>query len=338
MLPKTYQQLVITRKADNLANAVAIREQPLLLPPPGQVLIRNHFAGVNGIYDNRLGKGQIIPPDPDAVSNPPFCFGFESVGEIAAVGDDVSDLAIGDAVASVSFGHAYCEYHTISADKVIPVPEISPAILTLIPTGTSALVALEQVGNLATGEQVLISAAAGGLGHIAVQIAKQRGNHVTALTGSEAKASRLRALGVDRVVNYRTQELDSALTQTSPNGFDLILDTVGGVVFDTLVDHLANYGRLVVSGFSSDADNPKAVTQRRIYTRLYWKAASIRAFMNPLFADHQADARQRLLTAYQQGSLQVWVNDPLFEGLENLPAAVDCLLNGQNLGKVILKI
>jgi len=161
---------------------------------------------------------------------------------------------------------------------------------------------------------------------------------VTALTGSEAKVKRLTALGLDRVINYRTEDLDNVLTEISPSGFNLILDTVGGVVFDTLVEHLANHGRLVVSGFSSDADNPEAVTQRRIYTRLYWKAASVRAFMNPLFAPQQAAARQRLLKAYKEGSIDGWVNEPLFEGLENLPRAVDCLLSGQNLGKVILKI
>ena len=338
MVPKTYRQLVITGNADHLSDAVALVEQPLRLPGPGQVLIRNRFAGVNGIYDNRLGKGQIIPPDPKAAQNPPFCFGFESVGEVAAVGPGVKDLVAGDAVATVKFGHAYCEYHTIDAAAVIPVPEVSPAILTLIPTGTSALVALEQVGELSSGERVLISAAAGGLGHIAVQVAKQRGNHVTALTGNAAKVERLSALGLDRVVNYRTEDLDSALAEVSPSGFDLILDTVGGVVFDTLVEHLANHGRLVVSGFSSDADNPQAVTQQRIYTRLYWKAASVRAFMNPLFASYQADARRRLLDTYQQGLLQVWVHEPLFKGLENLPRAVDCLLSGQNLGKVILQI
>lgn len=328
----------MTGNADSVAAAVTLREQPLLLPGPGQVLIRNHFAGVNGIYDNRLAKGQLAAPDPEAAANPPFCFGFESVGEIVAVGEKVTEFATGDSVASNAFGHAYCEYHCIDVAKVIPVPEISPAILTLIPTGTSALVALEQVGEVASGERVLISAAAGGLGHIAVQIAKQRGNHVTALAGNESKVSRLKALGIDRVINYRTEDLDSALTAASPTGFDLILDTVGGTVFDILVDHLANHGRLVVSGFSSDADMPKAVTQTRIYTRLYWKAASVRAFMNPLFPDKQADARQRLLTAYLDGSLEVWVNEPIFEGLESLPRAVECLLSGQNLGKVILKI
>lgn len=336
MLPKTYRQLVITQHADSVADAVAIRELPLPTPQPGEVLIRNRYAGVNGIYDNRLAKGQLTPTEPYSV---PFCFGFESVGEIAAVGSGVTAFREGDGVASVSFGHAYCEYHCIEAARAIAVPEVSPAILALIPTGTSALVALEQVGELSSNERVLVSAAAGGLGHIAAQLAKQRGNHVTALAGTEAKVKRLQGLGLDRVINYReVDDLGAALRAVSAEGFDLILDTVGGAVFDTLVELLANHGRLVVSGFSSDADNPAEVTQRRIYTRLYWKAASVRAFMNPLFAAEQADARERLVKLYRQGELEVWVNEPLFEGLENLPEAVDYLLRGKNLGKVILKI
>ena len=267
MLPKTARQMVVARYADEFESAVAHREQPLPAPRANEVVIRNRFAGVNGVYDYRLAKGQITAPDPKASNEPPFCFGFEAVGEVAATGEGVTQLAPGDAVATVRFGHAYCDYHVIEASAAIPVPEISPEILTLIPTGTSALVALEQVGEISSGERVLVSAAAGGLGHIAVQIAKQRGNHVTALAGSAEKVARLTELGVDTVINYREVELHEALTAASPSGFNLIWIPSGAafsipcsLIWQTTV------------GWSSRALRPMPTIRSRLHNR-----ASIRS-------------------------------------------------------------
>ena len=99
------------------------------------------------------------------------------------------------------------------------------------------------------------------------------GNDVVAVTGSAEKQLRLEDLGCGQVINYRSEDLDQALQRAAPQGFDLILETVGGDVFDTALRHIADRGRLVVSGFTSDADNPKPVTRPRIYTELYWRAA-----------------------------------------------------------------
>jgi NADPH-dependent curcumin reductase CurA len=289
---------------------------------------------VNGIYDHRLALGQILPP---GISYP-FGFGFEAVGEIVAVGPAVQDFSIGDAVATVKFGNGYCEYQWAEQADVIRVPEISAQVLTLIPTGISALVALEQVADLSSGEVVEVSAAAGGLGHIVTQLVLKADNHVIALCGSREKAARLKALGCQRVINYKEESLDKVLSAEYPDGINLAFDTVGGEVFDTLLKHLAPRGRLVVSGFSSDARTLAPVTRPRIYADLYWKAASVRAFMNPLFKAYHADARERLLARYLAGDLDIWVDPDRFCGIDQVPAAVNSLIAGENMGKVVVKI
>lgn len=334
MTPRTCRKLVIARRAEPIDKAVEIVEEPWRDPEPGEIVIKHHWAGVNGIYDHRLAKGQIIPPGIER----PFEFGFEAIGEVVALGDGVERFSVGDPVATHKFGNGYREYLWVAENEAIAVPEISAQVLTLIPTGVSALVALEQVGQLASGEVVEISAAAGGIGHIATQVALAADNHVIALCGSEEKAARLRDLGCQRVINYRRESLDDILGAEYPNGINLAFDTVGGPVFDTLVKHLADHGRLVVSGFSADADRLEPVTRPRIYADLYWKAASIRAFMNRLFTEYHADARERLIAKYLAGDLQVWVDADRFVGLEQVPAAVNSLLAGQNLGKVVVKI
>jgi NADPH-dependent curcumin reductase CurA len=207
-----------------------------------------------------------------------------------------------------------------------------------MPTGVSALVALEQAGEMKSQETVLVTAAAGGTGHIAVQLAKLAGNHVIGTCGSEAKAELLKGLGCDRVINYRTENLDRVLKEDYPNGINLVFDCVGKEVFDTCVDNLAVRERLVAIGFISEyAKNPELVTQPRIYHKLFWKAASVRGFLMPHYAEHMVEARDRLLDLFYTGKIRVAVDPTEFRGTESIPAAVEYLLSGKNYGKVVVK-
>jgi NADPH-dependent curcumin reductase CurA len=218
------------------------------------------------------------------------------------------------------------------------VPEAHPEILALIPSGVSALVALEQVGELGTGETVVITAAAGGLGNVMTQLAVRAGNHVVALCGAARKAAWLESAGVDRVIDYREESLEAVLAEHYTDRLDLVMDSVGGKVFDALVDELAPRGRLVVCGFTSDRLPTERVTAERIYTRLYWKAASVRGFMNYRFAEYAPAARERLLELREQGELKPLVDPANFKGLGAVADAVEYLLSGSNLGKVLVDL
>jgi NADPH-dependent curcumin reductase CurA len=330
-----YRKLVLRELTGSFRSATAVVETETERPGPGQVLVRNHWAGVNGVFDQNLCANRIRYVD----VRPPFDMGIEAVGEIVELGPGVDWLRVGEAVATTKLGTGYREYQVTDARRTIPVREASAEILTLIPTGISAMVGLERIAEMKSGETVAVSAAAGGLGHILVQLAKLAGNHVIGLTGSPAKAAALRALGVDRVVDYRRENLREVLASEYPKGLDIAYDTVGGEIFDAFVDHLAQRGRLVISGHTSDFDRPdEDLPHPRIYRKLYWKSASVRGFQNPAFPEFFDDACQRVLELYYSGALRVLVDPTPFVGVGAIADAVEHLLAGRNLGKVAVRL
>ncbi|MEH1788046.1 zinc-binding dehydrogenase [Nostoc sp.] len=331
---KTYKKLRAKQLNPDFKSAVEIVEMPISKPAVNEILIQNKFAGINGGFDTLLCRGNL------SYINliPPFDLGVEAVGEVVAIGENVKDFQIGDAVVTTARGGGYREYQVIDASLGVKVREATPELLTLMPTGVSALVALEKVGEMKSNEVVLVTAAAGGTGHIAVQLAKLAGNHVIGTCSSEAKAKLLRELGCDRIINYRTENLNQVLKQEYPNGINLIFESVGKAVFDTCVENLAVRGRLVVVGFISEyANNVEQITQPRLYHQLSWKAASVRGFLMAHYKEYMPEASDRLLNLYYTDKLKVAVDPTQFQGIESIPDAIQYLLSGQNCGKVVVR-
>lgn len=333
--PAYYRRIVISRLTGEFRTATAIVETPWREPAAGEVVVRNRYAGVNAVFDknlcaNRVRYVSVVPP---------YDMGIESVGEVVAAGSGVSDLVAGDSVATTRLGHGFRDYHVIEAGRCLKIREASPEILALIPTGISALVALRHVARIGSGETVIVSAAAGGLGQFVVQLAKLAGNHVIGLTSTGEKAAALRRIGCDRVVNYHEENLREVLGNEYPQGVDLAYDSVGGEIFDAFLDHLAMRGRLVISGHTSDFDRAEEpVLQPRLYRKLYWKSASVHGFQNPAFPEHFDAAAAEILDLYYAGRLQVLVDPTPFRGLESVADAQEHLLSGRNLGKVVVDL
>lgn len=332
--PETYRKLVIRQLTGDFRSSTGIVEESWRDPGQGEVVIRNLYAGCNAIFDTNLCRNGIRYVD----VRPPFDMGIETVGEVVAVGAGVTAFRIGDCVAASRLGSGYRDYQVADASKLIRVREASPQILSLIPSGISAMVGLERIGEVRPGETVAVSAAAGGLGHFVVQLAKLRGCHVLAITGDDAKAEALTSLGADRVVNHRRESLREVLTKEYPRGIDLAYDSVGGEIFDAFVDHVAMRGRVVISGHTSDFDKEvEFVPQPRVYRKLYWKSASIRAFQNQAFPEYFAESAERILDLYYRGRITAWIDRP-FRGLEAVADAVEHVLAGRNLGKVVIDL
>jgi NADPH-dependent curcumin reductase CurA len=328
------RKIVIHRLGESFRDCTRIESESLPPPGPGELRIRHHYAGVNGVYDQMMCLDRVE----HTRVTPPADTGVETVGVVEETGPGVSGLAPGDAVAVVRAGCGYRQYQNCPETEAIPVPEASAAVLAMVPSGVSALLALEQTGELSSAETVLVTAAAGGLGNIATQLAIHAGNHVIAVCGSPEKAAWLKSIGADRVINYREENFAKVLKSEYRDGLDLVLESVGGPIFDACLDQLAPRGRLVICGYTSDRLPTERVLDERIYTRLYWKAASVRGFMNYRFAEHASPARERLFRMLAKGELTPLVDTSPFRGLESAPAAVEHLLAGNNLGKVMLDL
>jgi len=315
-------------------------ETPLVLPAPDQILIRNHYLGVNASDVNYV-SGKYTP---GIVA--PFDVGFESLGQVVAIGDKVTKFKIGDSVAVTAHG-SYAEYFLVKENAATLLPGVNPEFLPLFVSGLTASLAWEYTAELKTGETVLVTAAAGGTGQFAVQLAKLAGNHVIGTCSSDEKVEFLKQLGCDRAINYKKENLSEVLQKEYPNGVNVVYESVGGEVFDVCVKHLAVLGRLVVIGMVSGYESGSAfVTEHQstpgastapLPLRLLRKSASVRGFFMYHFAKHFSAHMHKLLDLYGQGKIKSVV-DAHFKGLEQVADAVEFLFKGGNKGKVIVDI
>lgn len=331
------KQLVITQFAETLQDAANIIETEVPRLKSSQLLIKNTYVGINALYDRELYRGRV----PYINVQFPYVFGVETVGEVIAIGNSVSDVQIGQAISNVKVGTAYQEYQIIEVDAIIKIPEATAEYLTLNPTGVSGYLALKNTAELKEGETIVVSAAAGGLGHIVVQLAKQKNCHVVAICGKPEKVQLLQKLGAcDRIINYREEDIAEVLNNEYANKIDVGFDSVGSYMFDAFLANLAPLGRLVVSGLATELTAPQfeQITGPRVYESMYWKGASVRCFMNHLFREQQPEGREYLFDLYQKGELQVKVDPTTFEGIESIVDASQYLLDGKSCGKVVVKL
>lgn len=332
---ETYRAIRLERIAPSFREACEIVTLPLVPPGPGEIQVRNRYCGVNGIFDTQVARNAV---DYVKIALPTLT-GVEASGTVTAVGEGVTDFAVGDAAVTVRFTGGYREANTILASHCVKAPDTSPEWLALASTGVSALVALEQIGEVKAGETVAISAAAGGLGHLLVQIAVLKGCRVIGVAGGADKCAFVASLGAERVIDYRSEDVNAVLAAEYPRGLDVAVDTVSGTIFDAFLANLAHHGRLVVSGAATDLDGqPEMVTGPRITHAIYYKGASIRGFMNGLLTQHWADARARLFALHAEGRIKVRLDQHPNHGIEGVFGAVERLLSGQSMGKVIVDL
>jgi NADPH-dependent curcumin reductase CurA len=331
----TYRAIQLQQFAPTFKAATALVALTRRAAGPGELRVRNLYCGVNGIFDTQIARNAVTYID---IATPTLT-GVEALGVVEEVGDGVAGFAPGDAVVSVQFRDGYREENTAPASRFAKVPQAGPEWLALASTGVSAMVALEHVGALADGETVAISAAAGGLGHILVQLAKLRGCHVVAICGGPEKAAFAATLGADRVIDYRAEDVPAVLAAEYKDAIDVAVDTVGGAVFDAFLANLAPHGRLVAAGAASDlTGQAEIVTAPRVVHQIYFKCASIRGFMNGRLTGLWPAARERLFALYREGRLRIRFDDPGFTGLEDVYGAIDRLLSGASIGKVVVKL
>ncbi|MFE2143523.1 NADP-dependent oxidoreductase [Streptomyces sp. NPDC059456] len=191
-------------------------------PARGEILVRVRAAGVNPADWKTRARGGFV-----SGATPPFVLGFDVAGVVEGVGPGVTVFRPGDEVFGMPrFPHAasaYAEYVTGPARHFAPRPRgldhVRAGALPL--AGLTAWQALVDTADVRPGQRVLIHAAAGGVGHLAVQIAKARGAHVIG-TASAAKHELLRSLGADELIDYRVQDVADAVRDV-----DVVLDAVG---------------------------------------------------------------------------------------------------------------
>ncbi|MFY2565555.1 zinc-dependent alcohol dehydrogenase family protein [Achromobacter ruhlandii] len=222
-----------------------LRDVPKPVPQAGQVLVRVHATAINPL-DYQVRRGDY----PDLVPLPAIT-GHDVSGVVEAVGPGVTAFAPGDEVwytPQIFDGPgSYAEYHVAAANivgrKPASLSHLEAASLTLV--GGTAWEALVVRAGLRVGESILIHGGAGGVGHVAIQLAKAIGARVYT-TVREGNVEFVRGLGADVAIDYEKEDyVDAVLRETGGRGVDVVFDTIGGDTLTRSPDALAQLGRVV---------------------------------------------------------------------------------------------
>ena len=223
-----------------------VQSRPVPEPGPGEVLIEVAAAGVNFIDVYQRSGVYPIPT--------PFVLGGEAAGRVLAVGEGVGEFAVGDIVATAGASGAMAEAVVVAADEVVPVPdgvdaEVAAAAML---QGMTAHYLVNSTYAVQAGDEVLIHAAAGGMGQLLVQLVKAKGAHVVATVGAPEKEQIARDLGADEVIRYdEVDDLAEAVRAASDGGVHVAYDGVGKATFDASLASLRPRGMMALFGAAS---------------------------------------------------------------------------------------
>ncbi|MEU9117456.1 zinc-binding dehydrogenase [Streptomyces sp. NPDC048483] len=225
---------------------LTLEEADIPTPGPGQVLIRAEAIGAN-FLDTRIRRG----PGSGAIFQRPLpcTLSGDVVGTVEAFGPGVDPQQAGRKVAALT-EDAFADYTLADAQWLAPAPEgLDLGAAGMLPMGAPVALRALRTGRLAKGETVLIHSAAGGIGHLAVQLARILGaGTVIGTAGAPATLDFVRTCGADAAIDYTEDDWPDQVRAAAPQGVDVVIEAVGGEILRRSLDVLAPFGRLVTYG------------------------------------------------------------------------------------------
>ena len=271
---------------------------PVPTPKPDEVLIRVQAAGVNR-PDVAQRQGS-YPPPPGASP----ILGLEVAGEVAAIGDQVTTLSVGDKVCALTNGGGYADYCTAPAPQCLPWPKGYDAVRAgaLPETSFTVWANLFQLGQLAKGQTALVHGGTSGIGVTAIQFAREFGAHIYATAGSDDKVAACLKLGADAAINYRTRDFAAEIkTLTEGRGVNVILDMVGAPYMTSNIRSLAMDGRLVLIAFLQGSKVPDFDFLQVMVKRLTITGSTMRPRTTAQKGQIAAELREKVWPALDAG-------------------------------------
>lgn len=312
--------------------ALVLLDRPVPAPGSTEVLIKVAAAGLNRA--DLLQRRGHYPPPPGAPTNP----GLEAAGRIVALGEAVTEFAVGDAVCALLPGGGYSQYCIADVSQVLPVPG-SLGMIEAASLPEAYFTVWSNVftfGRLAAGESLLIHGGASGIGVTAIQLATSLGHVTYATAGTDARCRHCEQLGAARAINYQSQDFVAEIAAlTAGRGVDVVLDMIGGSYLARNIKALATEGRLVMiaaqGGLKGEVDVLRVMQRRLTITG---------STLRPRTAQFKQQIKEQLLQ-------QVWpkladgrlrpVVDRVF-ALEQAAQAHAYMESGQHIGKIVLRV
>ena len=321
---KAKEQTMRAVALDRFGGPETLKVQTVPIPEAGadEILIHVESAGVGAWdpFEREGGFVELLGRAPQF----PYVLGTDGAGTVAAVGEKVTELKEGDRVYAAELGNAkggfYAEYAVVKADNASLIPgdlkmEQAAVLLT---DGLTALKGLEGVLDLQPDESVMIFGASGGIGHLAVQLAKRLGARVFAVASGEDGVSFVKRLGADAAVDGRSDKVLDVAREFAPDGIDAALVTAGGDATNRALSAIRVDGRIAY---------PHGVMPE--------PAAPVRVTAEAYDGEGGRKAIDRLNELIEAGPFEVYIHRvfPLEEA-----AAAQAALEEHHLGKIALRV
>ncbi len=335
MLKNTNRQFVIAARPDGLLRESDFDyvEAPIPEPGDGQVLVKVQMVAVEPAL-----RGTMVE-DKDNPANLQIgdLMGALAAGEVVESNDE--DVPVGTRVQGL-FGFADYVVSHPKAFLFSKIPDGVPmeaALYIFDTSGLTAYLGMTHIGKPQPGEHVLVSGAAGAVGSIAVQLARQAGAQVVGIAGSSEKCDWLvNDLGASGAINYKLGDIDAQIAALLPGGVDVYFDNVGGEILNAALGQLRPGSRLAMCGRISEYENAGPAYEPPNSANIIKFCRHMERLM--LF-DHQDSFpawREAMAAMIDEGTLQYRVD--MLEGFDNLPHGLIRLYTGENIGKQLIRI
>jgi NADPH-dependent curcumin reductase CurA len=306
-------------------------EEELAELTEGQVLLATEHLSIDAFIRTMLDSQEGLHGTV-AIDTPVMALG------VARVVDSRSpDLNQGDAV----FGPMGAQTHLVAPGGMYrkleegDVPPRSYLGALGMTTGLTAYAGMLKVGQVAEGDTVVVSAAAGAVGTIACQLAKIAGAKVIGIAGGPAKVAYLiDEIGCDGAIDYKNDDVAEKLRALAPAGVNVFFDNVGGELLDIVLDQIAQGARVVICGAISQYNHMEEVRGPRLYLRIPERNASMLGFTVDRFAADFPEMEADISRWMAEGKLKM--PEHVVEGIEQFPKALTMLFTGGHMGKLLV--
>ncbi len=313
-----------------------VTQVPVPRPAAGQVLLRVAAAGVN--RPDLAQRSGAYPPPPDASP----ILGLEVAGEVAALGDGVAGLAVGDRVCALVNGGGYAEYCTAPVGQCLPWPRGYDAVRAAALPETFFTVwanlfgpNLPTGGHLATGQSVLVHGGSSGIGTTAIQLACAFGARVFVTAGSPEKCAACVALGAEAAIDYRREDFVARVQAlTDGRGVNVVLDMVAGSYLSRNTQVLAKDGRLVVIAVQGGTRDPDFNIALVMVKRLVVTGSTLRPRSAAEKAAIAAELRSQVWPLLEAGRCAPVIHQVF--GLEQVADAHRLMESSAHVGKIVM--
>ncbi len=329
------KQIIFKKRPSGIPNADTwqLETNPVPELQEGEILIEQHYISLDPAMRGWMNDTKsYIPP-----------VAIDDVMRAGSIGKVIKNngnprFEIGDVVTSwggvqqyvISNGESWYKVDT----RLAPMPMY---IGTLGMPGMTAYFGITEVGKIKEGDIVLVSGAAGAVGSIVGQIAKIKGCRVIGIAGGKEKCDYIiNELGFDDAIDYKSENIYTALKRKCPKGIDVFYDNVGGIILDAALSKLRMNARVVICGAISQYNQKSKIDGPSNYLSLLVTRSTMQGMVVMDYAKDYAKAAKQMGIWMQEGKLKS--KEDIYEGIENFHETYNRLFSGDKKGKLVLKV